>query len=95
MFFSELPGQVVPGIYQHYKGPKYMILGVARHANTEERSVVYMPLEPHGDEMPMLTNRPVGGEDGFFTPAVVDGKQVVRFKLLWPINTTQLARPKI
>lgn len=33
-----------PGIYRHYKGNLYQVLGVARHSETEEFLVVYRPL---------------------------------------------------
>lgn len=87
---TKTPKEITPGIYQHYKGPKYMVVGVARHSNTEERGVVYIPLEPHGKEVPMLSWRPVDGEDGFFTPTP-DGKE--RFTFLYPTNSTKLERP--
>ncbi len=32
------------GIYRHYKGQRYLVLGVARHDDTEEELVVYVPL---------------------------------------------------
>ena len=32
------------GIYEHYKGRKYLVLGVARHTETEELMAVYIPL---------------------------------------------------
>jgi len=32
------------GVYQHYKGPKYEVLGLARHSETEEELVVYRAL---------------------------------------------------
>lgn len=33
-----------PGIYQHYKGPRYRVYEVARHSETEELLVVYRAL---------------------------------------------------
>lgn len=30
-----------PGRYRHYKGKDYIVLGVARHSETEEQMVVY------------------------------------------------------
>jgi len=35
-----LPG----GVYRHYKGESYLVLGVARHSETEEAMVVYVRL---------------------------------------------------
>ena len=36
-----------PGIYQHYKGAHYRVLGLARHSESEEWLVVYQAL--YGD----------------------------------------------
>lgn len=36
------------GYYQHYKGPRYRVIGVARHSETEEELVVYRTC--YGDE---------------------------------------------
>lgn len=33
-----------PGIYQHYKGNKYLALSVAKHSETLEELVVYVTL---------------------------------------------------
>ncbi|MFM9881008.1 MAG: DUF1653 domain-containing protein [Burkholderiaceae bacterium] len=33
-----------PGIYRHYKGGEYEVLGLARHSETLEPLVVYKPL---------------------------------------------------
>ena len=32
------------GVYEHYKGKKYLVLGVARHTETGELLAVYVPL---------------------------------------------------
>jgi len=41
------PAGPQPGRYRHYKGKDYLVLGVARHSETEEEFVVYRPL--YGD----------------------------------------------
>lgn len=32
------------GVYRHYKGNEYLVLGIARHSETEEDLVLYQPL---------------------------------------------------
>ena len=36
--------ELVSGIYQHYKGNQYRVIGVAKHSETEEELVVYRPM---------------------------------------------------
>jgi hypothetical protein len=36
------------GVYRHYKGPHYLVLGVARHSETEAAFVVYVRLYARG-----------------------------------------------
>ncbi|BFI96887.1 MAG: DUF1653 domain-containing protein [Rhodanobacter sp.] len=35
---------VIPGLYRHYKGQRYRVLGTARHSETQEPLVVYQAL---------------------------------------------------
>lgn len=39
-----LPGEPKPGLYRHYKGNEYRVLGLARHSETLEPLVVYQAL---------------------------------------------------
>jgi hypothetical protein len=63
---------VSPGVYRHYKGQQYEVLGVARHSETEEEFVVYRAL--YGDRG--LWIRPLA----MFTESVKkEGVSVPRF----------------
>ena len=63
------------GIYQHYKGQQYEVLGCAHHSETEELLVVYRAL--YGDYG--LWVRPFTIFSG---SVVVDGETLPRFRLL-------------
>jgi len=42
--FSEAATGLPLGIYEHYKGNRYEVLGVGRHSETHEEMVVYRGL---------------------------------------------------
>jgi len=64
--------ELAPGRYRHYKGRDYIVLGVARHSETEEQLVVYRT--DYGDRS--LWVRPLQ----MFTEQVcVDGRWQPRF----------------
>jgi hypothetical protein len=66
---------VKPGLYRHYKGKNYEVLGCAKHSETEEEFVVYRAL--YGKRG--LWVRPTAM---FLEAVIVDGKPVPRFKRL-------------
>jgi hypothetical protein len=68
-----------PGIYRHYKGKDYLVLTVARHSETEEALVVYVPLYASEGAAVVPWARPLAM---FTETVVVDGKPVPRFRLL-------------
>jgi hypothetical protein len=70
---------VTPGIYRHYKGNDYLVLTVARHSETEEALVIYVPLAPKGGKQLTPWARPLAM---FNEEVEVEGKRVPRFKLL-------------
>ncbi len=47
--FSTEATQLVLGVYEHYKGNRYKVLGVGRHSETEEEMVIYQGLYGDGD----------------------------------------------
>jgi len=75
---TDLPDTNLPaGRYRHYKGPQYVVLGTARHSETNERLVVYRT--DYGDKS--LWVRPLAM---FVETVTVDGQQVPRFEYLGP-----------
>lgn len=67
--------ELKPGVYRHYKGPLYDVIGVARHSETEELLVVYRP--QYGERG--LWVRPLS----MFTEQLsMDGRTVARFEFV-------------
>ena len=67
-----LPTDPKPGLYRHYKGKDYRVIGVARHTETEESLVVYQAL--YGERG--LWVRPAAM---FMETVEIGGKRVPRF----------------
>ena len=69
--------KVPPGIYQHYKGNHYKVLGVGHHSETLEELVIYEALYTSQDfGKNALWVRPV---KMFVEEVEVNGKKVPRF----------------
>jgi hypothetical protein len=64
---------IQPGRYRHYKGNEYLVLGVARHSETEEEVVVYR--QDYGDHG--LWVRP---KQMFLETVEISGLAVPRFQ---------------
>jgi hypothetical protein len=68
-----LPPEPRPGLYRHYKGNEYRVLGLARHSESLQVLVVYDAL--YGERGRWV--RPVG----MFTETVeVNGRRLPRFE---------------
>lgn len=65
------------GVYLHYSGLMVLVLGVARHSETEERYVAYVPLAVK--VKPRITIRPY---DMFFEEVTVDKNKQPRFRYI-------------
>lgn len=64
---------ITPGIYRHYKGNEYEVLGIAKHSETLEELVVYRALYGNFD----LWVRPLSM---FMEDIVIDGQTKPRFE---------------
>ncbi len=65
--------QPSPGLYRHFKGSEYRVIGTAQHSETEEWLVVYQP--QYGDRG--LWVRPLSM---FVEQVLHEGKSVPRFQ---------------
>jgi len=55
------------GIYQHYKGGFYLVIGIAEHTETGQTLVIYVSLDATREGLRMRA-RPMHGPDGFLVP---------------------------
>ncbi len=61
--------EVKPGIYRHYKGEFYLVIGTAQHTERAEKLVLYVPLTGNEGRAGLrLRARPLTGVKGFLTP---------------------------
>ena len=65
----------VNGIYQHFKGNTYRVLGVAKHSESLEELVVYQHID--GDKE--IWARPI---NMFLDEVEKDGNKIPRFKYI-------------
>ena len=68
-----------PGIYEHYKGNRYELIGVANHSETLEKMVVYRALYGENE----LWVRPAGMWD---ETVISDGRPIKRFRYICPTD---------
>lgn len=66
--------QLRSGVYKHYSGLIVLVLGLARHSETEEKLVAYIPLGV--EKGPRITVRPY---KMFFEEVKVEGVKQSRF----------------
>ena len=70
--------EVPPGIYEHFKGGKYEVLGEGIDTETREPYVVYKPLY----DVPNPKIFQLRPKAMFLGEVEIDGQKVPRFKLL-------------
>lgn len=64
-----------PGRYQHYKGKEYVVIGIARHSETEEELVVYR--QEYGDRSLWVRPRKM-----FEEMVEIEGRMAPRFRFV-------------
>ena len=74
---KKIPKNIPSGVYKHYKGKYYLVLGLAHHSETMEKFIVYVPL--YVMEGPRMCIRPA---EMFFEKVIVGNKKVPRFKYI-------------
>ena len=67
----------VPGYYRHFKGKKYLALGLAKHSESLDPLVIYVSL--YENETSQMWARPL---DMFIDQVEFKGKMIPRFKLI-------------
>jgi len=72
--------EIKPGVYEHYKGHMYEVIGAALETETLEPYVIYKPLH----ESPV--NYWVRPHDMFNDTVVIDGKEQQRFSYVGDLN---------
>ncbi len=72
----------ISGMYQHYKGKKYFVIGLAKHTETKQKLVLYQPLYDCNDLKQEYGLRPyfVRPYKMFFGKVEFQGKLVDRFQ---------------
>lgn len=75
------------GVYKHYSGPIVLVLGVARHSETEEKFVAYIPLGVK--KGPRITVRPYRM---FFEKVEKGGVKIPRFEYIGEQMPADLAK---
>lgn len=106
---KEAPSNVPqPGVYRHYKGSLYQVLGVARHSETEEWLVVYQAL--YGEqgywlrplnlwlepvEEHLTTDAPQDSQNSSLESASASTTSRTRFTLITPnsVSLQQITEP--
>ena len=67
------PEEITPGIYRHFKGNEYEVIGFARHSETEEKLVLYRNMKNPEE----IWARPY---EMFAETILRDGKEIKRFE---------------
>ena len=71
--------EIKTGLYEHFKGKRYEVVGLARHSETLEELVVYKALYKGNFPEGSLWVRPL---KMFQEKVVLSGKEIPRFRFI-------------
>lgn len=74
---------VVRGVYRHFKGERYKVLGVATHSETGESLVVYQKQAKLAGDESKTWARPLAM---FESTVTVEGKEIPRFEFIHGVH---------
>jgi len=75
---------VIHGLYNHFKGGAYVVIGEAKHSETGENLILYKEMLPFlRGEKAVVWPRP---EKMFFEDIFKDGLQIPRFRYVGPVD---------
>lgn len=77
--------ELAPGVYRHYKGRLYHVLGAARHSEDGSHVAVYRPLPP----TPYQSGLRVRPLEMFCDRVDLEGDSVPRFELVEPQGSAE------
>jgi hypothetical protein len=69
------------GLYKHFKGGIYKVIGIAKHSDTLEDTVIYEAQGEH--KLSKLWARPL---DDFLGYKEIDGKKIKRFTYIGQVK---------
>lgn len=89
--------EIEPGIYRHYKGGHYAVIGLGMHHESREPYVIYVSLAKGTVNLRPL--HPLEWDlDGFFSSVTVAGQTMKRFEYVGrsieAVDSADAPRPK-
>ena len=82
MQLSEAAKNLKPGIYEHFKGGRYEVIGVVHHSETLEEMVMYKHLDDPSTSSGQVSGLWVRPLPMFLEEVERDGQKIPRFQFI-------------